>query len=156
MKRLALMILAGLLAGVAAQAQQPGFKAKPDTKTEAELRQLERDWLAAYDNNDVAAMERIVADDFLITYPNGSALNKKQVIALLKPGQARDENLWQYTEETSVRIYGNTAVLTGIYVQKQRRGDKEITNRARYTDTYVKNKGRWQVVASHLSPILTR
>jgi hypothetical protein len=157
MKRLAITVLAGLLLSVATRAQKDSFKAKPDAKTEAELRQLERDRLNAHDNNDVAAMERILAEDFFSAAPNGKIFDKKQAVALLKPGQARDENVWQYTEDTAVRIYGNTAILTGTYYQKQRQGDQEQTLvRARYTDTYVKRKGRWQIAASHVSPLLTR
>jgi hypothetical protein len=49
------------------------------------------------------------------------------------------------------RVYGDTVVLIGIVVSEWKQGDKPMTDRSRYTDTYVKRNGKWQVVASHLS-----
>jgi hypothetical protein len=155
------ILLSALLFGLAltplaAQSETAALKARPDAETEARLRKLEREWLDAYDNNDVAAMTRIVADDFQITYPDGRTLNKKQTLAMLKPDAAKDPDEAQYTEDSVVRVYGKTAVITGTYVHKRREGEQEIFSRSRYTDTYVKRKGRWQVVSSHLSAISNR
>lgn len=154
------VIVLVLLAAVAAAQSKGGLKAPPaltatpDPQAEAELRQLERAWLDAYDNNDAAAMESILADGFVITYGDGKMLDKKQVIAGLKPGAPKNPDAQQYTEDSTVRIYGDTAVITGRYIYKQRKGDKETVSQSRYTDTYIKLKGRWQVVASHLAMIL--
>ncbi len=148
--------LCALLGPFAAQSQTGVLPAKPNAKVEAELRQLERQWLDAYDNNDTAAMERIVADDFQITYGDGRTLNKKQTLASLKPGAPKDANSEQYTEDSVVRVYGKTAIITGVYIYQQRDGDKETISRSRYTDTYRKRKGRWQVISSHLSPLLVK
>jgi ketosteroid isomerase-like protein len=99
-------------------------------------------------NRDVAAMERIEADEFSITHANGRVLTKADEIAGLKRQTGpRDPNTAFLTEGTKVRVYGDTAVLTGIVVMKF----KDSVERSRYTDVYVKRDGRWQVVASHLS-----
>jgi ketosteroid isomerase-like protein len=150
------LILFALFGVVCAQGQAKPLQATPTPAVESELRQLELAWLDAYDNNDAAAMERIVADDFQITYGDGRILNKKQTIAGLKPSAPKDANSEQYTEDSVVRVYGNTAIITGVYIYKHRDSDKETMSRSRYTDTYLKRKGRWQVVSSHLSPILTK
>ena len=62
------------------------------------------------------------------------------------------------TADTKVRVHGDTAILTGKVIQKgtYRDGPKqgqEYNIQSRYTDTYVKRNGRWQVVASHLTAI---
>ena len=120
---------------------------------EAELRALERAWLAAYDQNDRAAMDAIVDDTFTITYQDGTVLDKAATLASLQPGQTASGR--QFTEDTVVRVWGDAAVLTGVYVWE---GPGPIPGttaqaRSRYTDTYVRRDGRWRVVASHLTSI---
>ena len=153
MKHLFLFIVILVLGISVANSQTKSIKASQDAKAEQELRKLERQWLDAYDNNDVAAMERIVADDFTITYGDGRVLDKAQTVGMLKPGTAKNPNSSQWTEDSKVRIYGDTAIITGRYLSKWLDKDKEKVSESRYTDTYLKRNGRWQVVASHLSNI---
>jgi ketosteroid isomerase-like protein len=120
----------------------------PASAVEQELLKLERAWLDAYTKRDVAAMEQIESDDFTITYPNGQVVTKAQEVANLKRASgATDSSMAFSTEGTKVRLYGDTAILTGVVVSSS----KNSTERSRYTDVYVKRNGRWQVVASHLT-----
>ena len=121
----------------------------PSGAVEQELLKVERAWLDAYLKRDVAAMEQIESDDFTITHGNGQVITKAQEIANLKRAGATDSSLSFSTEETKVRVYGDTAILTGIFVSK----GKDSTQRSRYTDVYVRRNGRWQVVASHLTQL---
>lgn len=115
---------------------------------EQELLKVEREWLDAYLNRDVAAIERIEADDFTITHPDGRMLTKvEQIAGLKKSAGQKDTSITFSTEETRVRLFGDTAILTGVFVFTQ----KDKVERSRYTDVYVKRNGRWQVVASHLT-----
>jgi ketosteroid isomerase-like protein len=124
------------------------------TKAEEEVRQLERQWLDAYEQTDAAAMERIVADDFVITFPNGAMQTKPQLMAMIKaprrPGQPR---MKFRTEGVQSRAYGDTVILMGRVITEYERDGKPFSEQSRYTDTYVRSKGRWQVVASHLSNV---
>jgi hypothetical protein len=49
------------------------------------------------------------------------------------------------------RAYGDTVILLGRVVTEYVRDGKAVKEASRYTDTYVRRGGRWQVVASHLS-----
>ncbi len=131
-----------------ADGQSESIKASPDAKAEQELRKLERQWLDA--NAD--EIESIEADDFTITYEDGSVRNKAQYLAMVRRA-VRDPNVSQGTEDSVVRVYGDTAIITGRFLYKVRDKDKETTTESRYTDTYIRRNGRWQVVASHLSRI---
>jgi ketosteroid isomerase-like protein len=146
--------------GKADDKKLPAEPAKPDEKKPAqqaastpasavaqELMKVERAWLDAYLKRDVAAMEQIESDDFTITHANGQVITKAQEIANLKREGAMDPSTSFDTEDTKVRVYGDTAILTGIFVFKS----KNSFERSRYTDVYVKRNGRWQVVASHLT-----
>ena len=55
-----------------------------------------------------------------------------------------------FSEEVQARVYGDTVVLTGRLVTQWPGGDSKVAA-SRYTDTYVKRDGSWQVVASHMS-----
>lgn len=117
------------------------------------VQKLERAWLDAYEQHDEKAMNEIVADDFVITFPDGSMQTKPEVMAQIRmPRRADSPTSKFHTEDVRARVYGDTVVLTGRVISEWRRGDETVSqNRMRYTDTYVKRNGRWQVVASHLS-----
>jgi len=147
----ALLILALALCGVSSARQaQPATL----TKAEEEVRRLERRWLDAYEQNSAEEMERIVADDFIITFPNGAMQTKPQLMEMIKaprrPGQPR---MKFYTEGVRSRAYGDTVILTGKVIAEYERDGKTVKEPSRYTDTYVRSGGRWQVVASHLSNV---
>jgi uncharacterized protein (TIGR02246 family) len=117
-----------------------------------EVQKLERAWLDAYEQHDTKAMDAIVADDFTITFPNGSMQNKTQILAALKSPRPAGRSIKFHTEDVQARVYGDTVILIGRVVsQYQRDGQTVSKEEQRYTDTYVKRNGRWQVVASHLS-----
>ena len=139
---------------VAGQNQEAA--SRQPSPAEREVRKLEREWLDAYERYDVEAMGRIVADDFTITFPNGDMQNKAQIIASLKAPRTGPQTTNKFhTEDVESRAYGDTVVLIGRVITQSEQGGKTVREESRYTDTYVKRKGRWQVVASHLSSVKT-
>lgn len=127
------------------------------SRDEQEVRKLEREWLDAYEQRDVAAMNRIVADDFTITFPNGGMQNKSQIVAgLTAPVREGQPGYKFHTEDVESRAYGGTVILIGRVVTQSTQEGKTVREESRYTDTYVKRRGRWQVVASHLSNVAPR
>ena len=53
-----------------------------------------------------------------------------------------------HTEDRMIRLIGDTAILSGIYVNP---ANPEPWHRLHYTDTWMWLDDHWQVVASHLS-----
>ena len=145
----AMMLLLGISA---ANSQTKRIRAGQDAKAEQEVRKLEREWLEAGRNKDVTTMDRILADDFIITFGDGSTRDKVEVMRRLHLG-TKNPNEYDWTEDSKVRTYGDTAIITGKYMYKVQDKDKEMVSESRYTDTYIKLNGRWQVVASHLSNV---
>jgi ketosteroid isomerase-like protein len=119
------------------------------------VQKLERAWLDAYEQLDQKSMDAIVADDFTITFPNGGVQTKPQIIASLKSPRPADGRLMKFrTEKVEPRAYGDVVILVGIVVTEYQRDGKTVSeSRQRYTDTYIRRNGRWQVVASHLSNV---
>jgi len=141
-----LFILLAILTGASAAHGQAN---KELSKSEQEVRKLERAWLDAYEKREVEAMNAIVADDFTITFSDGAMQTKPQIIESLK--RPRGSSSTFVTEGVQSRVYGDTVILIGLVISEWKQNDKPMTDRSRYTDTYVKRNGKWQVVASHLS-----
>ena len=124
---------------------------------EQEVRRVEKAWLESYLSHDAETMDKIEAEEFRIVYPDGTIVTKAQELqAMKKPHAPRDPELKVGTEDTTVRLYGATAVSTGNLIQEgvQREGPKKgqrFRIVQRYTDVYIKRDGRWQVVASQLT-----
>jgi uncharacterized protein (TIGR02246 family) len=120
-----------------------------------QVRQLEREWLDAYEKRDSAAMQRIVADDFTIVFPDGASQTKADILAMLERGRAGGRPAPRFTtEDVQARAYGDTVILSGRVITHRKGADgTESQQESRYTDTYVRLGGRWQVVASHLSNV---
>jgi uncharacterized protein (TIGR02246 family) len=130
-------------------------RAQGDDQAAEEVRALERAWLDAYENRDAEAMDAIVAEDFTITFPNGSIETKPQMMeSIRRPRGQESPSVKFHTEDVEARVYGDTVVLIGRVVAEYSRGEETMVDESRYTDTYVKRNGRWQVVASHLSNVL--
>jgi CubicO group peptidase (beta-lactamase class C family) len=124
------------------------------SQSEQEVRKLEREWLDAYEQHDAVAMDRILADDFKLAHANGAVQTKADILAELKAARdsGRPEPKFS-TEDVHSRVEGDTVILTGRFIQRMERDGQARTMEARYTDTYVKRQGHWQVVASQLTRI---
>lgn len=108
---------------------------------------MERDWNAAWIKRDAAWLEKNVADDATFIYPDGTTGNKSADIATLKDTKNTVE--WNNLSDMSIRVSGNTAVVTGVnHIKGKDAGGRPFENRVRYTDTYVKRDGRWWAWAS--------
>jgi ketosteroid isomerase-like protein len=114
-----------------------------------ELGRLEDEWLSAYLRGDKATFDRIVADDFTGTDESGKVRSKAEERALVQAVPA-SVNASLTAEDVQVRVYGDTAVVTGRIVS---RVQGNLNFQSRFTDTFVKRDGRWQVVARHYSRI---
>ncbi len=116
-----------------------------------ELINLENGWAKSVVELDLAFMERILADDYLATDPEGNVYTKAQDIASLKSGEFVVTSCVHH--EMKVRVYGDAAVVTGRTTVKGTYKGKDFIDDVRWTDTWVKSSGRWQCIAGHSSEI---
>jgi hypothetical protein len=76
---------------------------------------------------DVAVLERIFADEFIYTNPKADVLDKKQQIAALSSGDVKLADA--KSDDVRIRIYGETAVMTGRFTAKaESAGTSEMVN----------------------------
>ena len=125
----------------------PGSEASENV--EKEITQLERDWGDALAKRDLVALDRILGDDHSVITKDGSVLTKAQELA--KHSESADE-LFDF-EPMKVRVFGDTAVVTGGHRERSQYQGKDTSGHYRWMDVFVKRKGRWQAVASELTRV---
>lgn len=110
----------------------------------------ERDGALAYERNDAAAIDRMVADGYVLTNSRGGYDTKADDLKAARE-QAVAFSAFR-NENMKVRIFGQTAIVTGTTIVKGvARDGSTIDLAVLFTDTLVKRNGRWQLVAGHVS-----
>src|SRR5438128_2605225 len=79
---------------------------------EETIRKLDNERIQAQIHADRTALDRIYAVDFIGVGPSGTVRTKPEVISDFTSGELRFQSIT--TDEVKVRIYGNTAVETGL------------------------------------------
>lgn len=123
--------------------------AAPPQKSDAasKILALENKWNEAYKDGDVATLNSLLADDFIITVEEGATFSKAGYIAHL--GDPDNKVLVSEMSDVKVRLHGETAVVTGAYHEKGISNGKPYEFRDRFTDVWMMTGSRWQVIASH-------
>ncbi len=135
-----------------ASSQTISQKVPQESKDVEELKRLEDEWLNSYLRGDKATFDRVVADDFTGTDESAVLRNKAQERELVQAPPPSPIKVSLTNEEVQVRLHGDTAIVTGRIVQKaERPGQDSFGFQSRFTDTFLKRQGRWQVVARHYS-----
>jgi ketosteroid isomerase-like protein len=135
-----LCLLACLPASLAAQEK---------SGTASNIRKLEEKWTESYKKRQINILSSLLAEDFVITVEDGNTYSKSGYIT-----HSADPSVQVDVAEISdlkVRIYGNTAVVTGAYHEKGKSNGKPYEYRDRLTDVWMKIASKWQVIASHYS-----
>lgn len=118
---------------------------------EQAVRQLLSDVFDALRRADTVALDRLYADNYFLVNESGVLTTKAQRLASIKSGELKYESL--SFDELNVRMYGNAAVATYVVNSKGQFKGQDIGGRFRVTTTYIKMKGRWQVVAAQVTSI---
>jgi ketosteroid isomerase-like protein len=113
--------------------------------SEREIRELETQRFRAMERVDVAALNRILSDDLIYTHANGLQQTKSEVIGVLGSGDMKYESITPV--DIRVRLYNQAAVVTGRASIKIKAEGGEQGFTICYLDVYVKQDGRWQMVA---------
>jgi hypothetical protein len=104
---------------------------------------LVQTWLNAESQGDSAALDRLIADDFMGTGPGGNILNKRDIVP--PAGEERPRMPESHVKDSVVRLYGETAVVMGsvAYATLNQPG-------FRFTLVFLNRGQGWQMIAAHL------
>lgn len=127
-------------------------KGSPSNASEAdthELERLEKLWNEAHERGDADALQGLWSDDLEVDVPRMPVMNKADVVKFARSG--RMKFLRYETSDIRVRIYGDTAVVSGRLKRIRQINGKELTDDWRFTKVYVRQAQEWRVVSFHAS-----
>ncbi len=118
--------------------------------TESEILALDDRWATARIRGDAAMYDSITAEDFIGVSASGTVATKQD--RLREFTQEGDVGFDAITStDRRVRVYGDTAILTGTTtITGQRRG-QPFAGTYRYTHVFVRRDDRWQAASAHMS-----
>jgi len=116
---------------------------------EEELLKLEKEFARAIVKNDAEAIGQFVADDWVIIDADGGRIDKSRFLGAVKSGVLIHEMM--ESDDVGVRIYGDTAVVSGLTRTKGKFMGRDFSTQERATDVFVMQNGRWQCVFSQLT-----
>lgn len=123
-----------------------------DQKTVAAL---DSEYQAAVKGNDAVTMDRILADNFILVTGSGKKYTKSDLLEEARGGHVQYEH--QEDAEQTVRLWGDTAVVTAKLREKGTDHGKAFDKTVWFSDTYVRTAEGWKYVfgQSSLPPPVT-
>jgi ketosteroid isomerase-like protein len=145
--------VAGSLAGVALTLSGVGgsvsagraalAQADPDQDRRA-VATLDTEYQAAVKRNDAAAMARILHEEFVLVTGNGTVVTREELLAEASRGEFSYERQDEDPGTQTVRVFGDTAVVTARLWLKGVRNGAPFDRRLWFSDTYVRTAGGWR------------
>jgi ketosteroid isomerase-like protein len=127
--------------------QAPAIADAADVK---ELHRLEAVWNEAHVKGDADALDKLWANDIVVTVAGMPVMNKAVSLAMVRSGKM--PFLKYETSDVRVTPLGTAALVTGRVQRVRSMGGKEVADDWRFTKVYAMNQGRWQVITWHASP----
>lgn len=118
---------------------------------EKQLLELDRQWNEAYPRRDVAALDRVLADDWVCIDGAGLIINKRQLIDRVEssPGFLSPYKF----DEIELRVFKDAAIITGRLSGEAVGDDGKFYLEQRYTRVYIKRDDCWQSVATQVTVV---
>jgi ketosteroid isomerase-like protein len=107
------------------------------------LTALNRDFTTSVQKGDVKRLGEILADDFMVSTPDGSLLDKAEYLKLTAQPVTISGLV---AEDVRIRLLGDFAI---IHARFNSRWADSKQRRGRYTDNYARRDGTWVAVSAH-------
>lgn len=153
MKRFPLAVILAISICFTAHSQTQDQNHGKASKAEQQILALNRAWADAVTKGDAAALDRLFADDLIVTSGSGVIRNKAEEIKDATSASDPDF-IWVspfMTEDVRVKIYKDAAVVAGLVKWSFKYKGKQYNQERRYTHTYIKHKGQWRIASQQVS-----
>ncbi len=155
----ATLLVAFSAAGVALQAGVPkaeipkaGMPKAQQHESRHEIDQLEEKWREALLKGNTAAMQSLLADDYLAITSSGTLQTREQALENLRAGRTHFTQM--DISDRKVRFYGSTALVTSIAEVQGTTNEGDVSGSYRYTRVYARDAQRaWKIVSFEVSRI---
>lgn len=123
------------------------------SEAEREIFTLEEELTQTEMRVDVEALDRIYADDIMVTAPIGICVDKPAVMTEIR--QAADKAVVGRfdKDDLKVRAYGDTAVSSYRLTAEATFEGMEIKRQLCVTNVWLKRNGDWRIIARHTASL---
>jgi ketosteroid isomerase-like protein len=124
------------------------------TKTDRDqLSELNARFIQNFITQDAAAHDKIIHKDFICIESNGQIVEREKYLRSWAHDYDNSGYItFSYSDEV-IRIFGNTALVISKTTYTKEVNGSIITGHSIYTDTYVKENGKWLCVQAHITPV---
>ncbi|MGE3466624.1 MAG: nuclear transport factor 2 family protein [Pyrinomonadaceae bacterium] len=117
----------------------------------AELNLIGQAWAAAMVTNDAPLIGSFMSDEWVMVSERGIS-TKERFLSFVESGQLT-HSAFEMVGDARIKIYGETAVLTGRVVNTAHFGGQQFDADEWTSDVFVRHDGKWLCVHSHISPV---
>lgn len=114
------------------------------------IRALEQQWTVGQSRNDNGALD-LIFDNALVYVEYGRLMTKGEYLSRVKHAEPGTDQIAM--QPMTVRILGQTAIVTGTYSETQVQGRQREAKRWRFVDTWTYKKNGWVLIAAGSAPI---
>lgn len=118
---------------------------------EDDVLRAEHELALCYQNSDAACIEQGVMEDYILINSRGKISTRADDLAEAKKGDPKYEIFENH--DMKARVHGDSAVVTGVTQTKGISGGQPFDAEFRFTDTFVKDNGRWRLWAGQAMKI---
>lgn len=122
----------------------PALRAQGNSAAEQEVLKVEEERLQAFQRADAATLESIFAPEFTFVSANGEYHTLAELLSDVRTGRLKYTSLEH--SDVHVRVYGDTAILTGRSGSKYIQDGKPGGAPRSYLNVYIKRDGKWRLV----------
>lgn len=153
MKKTILVVLLCLAAIIYAQTTLNNMKTTMQTSDLAVLRELNAKFIRNFIKQDTVAHNELIHADFVCIQGSGVIVGRDEYMKGWANGYENSGyTSFDYTDEY-IRIFGNTALVRSKTVYTKQVDGKTISGASVYTDTYIKENGRWWCVQAQITGV---
>jgi ketosteroid isomerase-like protein len=132
-----------------APANGPASVATTTDRDVADLIAADQRMQHAFVTRDLAALREIFTDDYVLVVSSGAERSKAMVLAEVASPQVH----WDINRSSgwAVRVHGDCAIVVATLHQKGIEQGKPFDSHVKYSDTWIRDHGRWRNVHAHAS-----
>lgn len=123
------------------------------SEVEQEIRALEEELTQTEMRLEIEALDRIYADDIMVTAPIGICVDKPAVMAEVRQAAEKAIVARHDKDELKIRAFGDTAVSSYCIATEATFDGMEIKRQLCITNVWMKRNGGWQIIARHTASL---
>jgi ketosteroid isomerase-like protein len=121
------------------------------SREEQRVMQVTQDACVAFLKGDLAAAEALLAPGFTLVNSSAVVQSREEVLAEIRNHDPVYDEFRNHS--MTARVFGDAAIVQGITTVKGKLGGQAFDVNVRFTDTLIRERGKWRLLVSHVTAI---